>query len=70
LPKLLPEMHVIPDQDISFSFSETRLVNWGEESPTSGTEFNAVYIEKHTPAYLGLCSLQLRCHISGLVFQT
>lgn len=46
LPELLPELHVIPDQDISFSFSETSHVNWGEESPTSGTEFNIMYIDK------------------------
>lgn len=46
LPKLLSEMHVIPDKDISFSFSKSRLVNWGKESPTGVIDFNSVHIEK------------------------
>lgn len=69
MPKLLPETNMIQDQDIIFSFSETRLVNWDEESPISGTEFNTMYIEKeHVPACLGLCSSHLHCHASELVF--
>lgn len=59
LAKLLPGMHAIPDQDTSFS--ETRLANWGTETPTSGTEFNTGCIDKeHDPAQLGPCSLHLR----------
>lgn len=56
LPKLVPEMHVTPGQAISFSFSETRLVNGDKEPPTSGTEFNTVYVEKGMFGSLQLAS--------------